>query len=282
MKDLKGQTAVVTGGGSGIGLATAKILAGEGATVVVADVDVDRAQFAAKQIVDSGGSALSFVGDASSDADSRRLVEEVVDATGRIDILVCNVGIYPTALLDDVDLTLWERVMTTNVTSAFLSIRSVSPIMRNQKYGRIVVTSSVTGPLSAIAGLIPYGASKAALTGLVKGAAVELGGAGITVNAVLPGTVDTAGVDQSGGSRFLQAMTTSIPLGRPADPAEVGWAIRLFASREASYITGTELVVDGGQRLPEGGVLAPLEHTYLPADRPKSTPNPIATGDDNV
>lgn len=264
MIDLGGQVAIVTGAGSGIGSACARVLADDGAAVAVVDINSDSAQQTSSLIAANGGDSTPYGVDVSDGTQVERLVETVAGRAGRIDVLVCNVGVYPTALIENTDDALWERVMRTNATSAFVAIRAVAPIMRGQGYGRIVLTSSVTGPMSAIAGLAHYGASKGALGGLMRGAAVELAAFGVTVNAVLPGTVRTEGVKSSGGTDFVDQMLPSIPMGRPATPEDIAWAIRWLAAPEASYITGVELVVDGGQRLAEGGRLAPLSHTYEP------------------
>lgn len=254
MQSLNGRTAIVTGAGSGVGAGIATVLGAEGATVFVADLDGDRATATAASIEQEGGRAIVEVCDVSSDAQVRALVASAVDATGRIDVLASNVGIYPVASIEEMTEDLWDRVMAVNAKSAWLLMRAVAPVMRGQRYGRIVVTSSVTGPRTAMAGLAHYAASKAALVGLVRTAALEFAADGVTVNAVLPGTVDTAGLRASaGGSDFFDVMLPSIPLGRVATPVDVGWAVRLLASSEAAYITGQELIVDGGQSVSEGG-----------------------------
>jgi len=254
VQTLNDRTAIVTGAGSGIGAGIASVLAVEGATVVVADLDGDRAATTAAAIEHEGGRAVVYAGDVSRDADVRRLVLTAVDTTGRVDILASNAGIYPTASIEETTEELWDRVMTVNTKASWLLMRAVAPTMRGQRYGRIVVTSSVTGPRTAMAGLSHYAASKAALMGLVRAAALELAADGVTVNAVLPGTVDTEGLRASaGGTGFFEIMLPSIPLGRVAAPADVGWAVRLLASAEAGYITGQGLIVDGGQSVSEGG-----------------------------
>jgi 3-oxoacyl-[acyl-carrier protein] reductase len=254
MQTLNDKTAIVTGAGSGIGAGIASVLAADGATVVVADVDGDRAATTAAAIEHDGGRAVACVCDVSRDADVQALVEATVDETGRVDILASNAGIYPIASIEDTTEELWDRVMAVNAKASWLLMRAVAPVMRRQRYGRIVVTSSVTGPRTAMAGLAHYAASKAALMGLVRAAALELGADGVTVNAVLPGTVDTEGLRASaGGTGFFEVMLPSIPVGRVAAPTDLGWAVRLLASAEAGYITGQGLIVDGGQSVSEGG-----------------------------
>jgi len=253
MRSLRDQTAIVTGAGAGIGGGIARVLAGEGANVVVVDRDADRAAAAAAAL---GATARAVVADVADAADVRRVVASALEWTGRVDVLASNVGIYPTAALEDLEEATWDRVMAVNAKSAFLLMRAVLPVMRERRYGRIVVTSSITGPMTAMPGLAHYAASKAALLGLVRSAAVECAAHGVTVNAVLPGTVDTDGLRAAGGQEYVDLMLPSIPVGRLADPDDLGWAVRLLASPEAGYITGVALPVDGGQTLPEGRIPA--------------------------
>jgi 3-oxoacyl-[acyl-carrier protein] reductase len=251
MQRLDDQTAIVTGAASGIGAGIAAVLAAEGATVVVADLDEERAGAVAATI---GDAAIVQRCDVADAADVQALVDATVARTGRVDVLASNAGIYPVAGIEETNEALWDHVMAVNAKASWLLMRAVAPVMRSQRYGRIVVTSSVTGPMTALAGLAHYAASKAALMGLVRAAALELAADGVTVNAVLPGTVDTEGARAvAGGSGFLDVMLPSIPVGRVASPVDLGWAVRLLASQEASYVTGQGLVVDGGQSVSEGG-----------------------------
>lgn len=256
MQGLTGQTAIVTGAGAGIGRGIASVLASEGASIVAADVDRDRAAATATAIQELGGKAIPVGADVALAGDVRRLVDEAIAWTGRVEVLASNVGIYPTSALEATTEETWDRVMTVNVKSAFLLLRAVLPIMREQRYGRIVVTSSITGPLTAMPMLGHYAASKAALMGLVRSAALESASYGVTVNAVLPGTVDTEGLRAAGGQEYVDLMLPSIPVGRLAQPEDLGWAVRMLAAPEAAYITGVGLAVDGGQTLPEGRIQA--------------------------
>jgi 3-oxoacyl-[acyl-carrier protein] reductase len=154
--------------------------------------------------------------------------------------------------MEDAD---WDRVMDVNVKGAVHSVQACVPSMRRQQYGRIVFTSSITGPIVSAPNLSHYAASKAAMLGLMRSAALELVRHGITVNAVQPGNVRTSGIEAF-GQEFIAEMVKSIPLGRLAEPADVGWAVRFLASEEAGYITGQTIVIDGGQVLPEGGIEA--------------------------
>jgi 3-oxoacyl-[acyl-carrier protein] reductase len=147
----------------------------------------------------------------------------------------------------------FDRVMDINVKGALHAMQACLPAMRARSYGRIVLTSSITGPLVGAPKLAHYAASKAAILGLMRSAALEFVEDGITVNAVQPGNVRTPGIEAFGAA-FIADMVASIPLKRLAEPAEVGWAVRFLASEEAGYITGQTIVVDGGQVLPEGNL----------------------------
>ena len=256
MQGLTGQTAIVTGAGAGIGRGIALVLASEGAGIVVVDVDGDRAAATVAAIHELGGAAIPVVADVALADDVARVVRDAIVWRGRVEVLASNVGIYPTSLLESTSEETWDRVMAVNVKSAFLLLREVLPIMREQRYGRVVVTSSITGPLTAMPMLGHYAASKAALMGLVRSAALESAGAGVTVNAVMPGTVDTDGLRAAGGQEYVELMLPSIPVGRLALPEDLGWAVRMLAAPEAAYITGIGLAVDGGQTLPEGRIQA--------------------------
>jgi 3-oxoacyl-[acyl-carrier protein] reductase len=256
VKGLAGRVAIVTGAASGVGLGIASVLAQEGASVAVTDLNLEGAQGAADKLRAEGHEASAFAVDVVDRASVETMAKAVLERYGRMDILAANAGIYPVNPLLEMSDADWDRVMDVNVKGAVHSLQACIPTMRAQHYGRIVVTSSITGPVTGQPGLAHYAASKAALLGLMRSAALEFIGDGITVNGVQPGNVLTAGV-QAFGQQFIDEMAKSIPLGRWADPTEIGWAVRFFASEEAGYITGQSLIVDGGQVLPEGGIDAP-------------------------
>ena len=245
MQSLSDQVAVVTGAARGIGRGIASVLAAEGARVVVVDVD---AELGAATAAELGGIAVAA--DVTDGASVESMAARVVDDLGRIDILAANAGVYPFADLDALDEQVWNGVMDLNVGGAVRSVRACLPVMRARGYGRIVLTSSITGPITGQPGFAHYGASKAAMLGFMRSAAVELARSGITINAVLPGNVSTPGFADTSEEHQLR-MLSSIPMGRYAEPEEVGWAVRFLASPEAAYITGQTLIVDGGQVLPE-------------------------------
>ena len=250
MERLDGQVAIVTGGARGIGLGIAGVLRAEGADVVIADIDAAEAAEAASRLSADGAHALAVRVDVTAPADVDSMAAEAADRWGRIDILAANAGIYPHIPLADLGLADWNRVMAINVTGAMLAMRACAPRMTQRGYGRIVLTSSITGSVVGQPGYAHYGASKAAMLGLMRSAALELAAAGITVNAVLPGNISTPGFADL-GAEHERRMLAAIPAHRFGEPEDVGWAVRFLASREAAYITGQTLIIDGGQVLPE-------------------------------
>jgi 3-oxoacyl-[acyl-carrier protein] reductase len=245
MQTLADQVAVVTGGARGIGRGIAAVLAAEGARVVVVDVDAEVAEETAAAL-----GVLAIPADVTDRSSVQAMASRVVDELGRIDIVAANAGAYPFADLETLDETMWNRVMDLNVGGAVRTVQACLPPMRARGYGRIVLTSSITGPITGQPGFTHYGASKAAMLGFMRSAAVELARSGITVNAVMPGNVATEGFADT-SDEHQRRMLSSIPMGRYAEPEEIGWAVRFLASPEAAYITGQTLVVDGGQVLPE-------------------------------
>lgn len=244
----------MTGAAQGIGRGIASVLAAEGARVVICDLDADLAESTATDLRAQGLDVLAVATDVTKRASVDAMAARVVADYGRIDILAANAGIYPTAALAEIDDALWDRVMDVNVTGAVRVVQACMPSMVARTYGRVVLTSSITGPLTGQPGFAHYGASKAALLGFMRSAAVELATSGVTVNAVLPGNVKTPGFATM-SEEHQRLMVTSIPMRRYAEPEEIGWAVRFLASPEAGYITGQTLIVDGGQVLPEAPLL---------------------------
>jgi 3-oxoacyl-[acyl-carrier protein] reductase len=250
MKNLDERVAIVTGAASGIGRGIARVLAQEGARVAVADVDAEAAEEVANDLRSEGREAVAIEVDLVDGDAVDAMAANVVGRYGRIDILAANAGIYPSVPLAELTDRDWDRVMDVNVKGALHAIKACLPAMRERRYGRIVVTSSITGPLVAVPGLAHYAASKAALLGLMRTAALELARDGITVNGILPGNVRTPGLELL-SEEVIAKVIEAIPLGRLAEPEELGWAVRFLVSEEAAYITGQTLVVDGGQVLSE-------------------------------
>jgi 3-oxoacyl-[acyl-carrier protein] reductase len=250
MERLDGQVAIVTGGARGIGLGIATVLRAEGANVVIADVDGREAAAAASRLSGTAEHALAVRADVTAQPDVDSMAAEAVGRWGRIDILAANAGIYPHIPLANIGVADWNRVRAINVTGAMLAIQACVSRMTERGYGRIVLTSSITGSVVGQPGYTHYGASKAAMLGLMRSAALELAAAGITINAVLPGNIQTPGFADL-GAEHKRRMLAAIPANRFGEPEDVGWAVRFLASREAGYITGQTLIIDGGQVLPE-------------------------------
>lgn len=245
------KVALVTGGGSGIGRATALRFAGEGARVVVSDVEEAAAQGTVEEIKGAGGGAVAVLGNVAQRADAERMVNAALDAFGRLDILINNAGITRDALsvrVKDGDVKMmsdeqWDAVLAVNLKGTFLCAQAAAVPMMKQKYGRIVNTASV-GALGNI-GQANYSASKAGVIGLTKTLALEFARYKITVNAVAPGGVKTR-MTAAIPDKIMNELVARIPLQRMAEPEEIAAVHAFLASDEASYITGQVIWIDGG------------------------------------
>ena len=248
---LEGRTAIVTGGGRGIGAGIARVFAREGARVLIATRTVGRGERVAKAIERTGGTASAMATDVASPDDVRAMIREAGSRYGPIDIVVHNAGIYPFSPVVKMRESEWDRVIDTNLKSAFLITKAVLPQMIERRYGRIVVISSISGPKVVIPGASHYGASKAGVNGFIRTVAVEVARQGVTVNGVEPGNI----VIRTPGSREArfqeETMKPAIPMGELGTPDDIAYAALYLASDEARYVTGQTIVVDGGQILPE-------------------------------
>jgi 3-oxoacyl-[acyl-carrier protein] reductase len=188
--------------------------------------------------------------DVSDKAQCEEMARVAQERHGGIDVLCANAGVFPSAKLTDLSPADLHGVMDTNFIGTVYAVQACLPALEKSGHGRIIVTSSITGPMTGYPGWSHYGASKAAQLGFARTAAMELAPKGITINAVLPGNVRTEGLDDL-GQDYLDQMAATVPMGRLGSVEDIGHAALFFASDEAGYITGQSLVVDGGQVLPE-------------------------------
>jgi 3-oxoacyl-[acyl-carrier protein] reductase len=249
-QSLKGKSVIVTGGSKGIGKGIARVFAGFGAKVLIAARNLKEAEAAAQELTKAGGTASAFAADVTRLADMQALAKAAVDRHGGLDVLCANAGIFPQAKIEEMSPEGWDEVMNTNLKGTFLAIKAAVPHLKNSSQGRIVITSSITGPVTGYPGWTHYGATKAGQLGFMRTACIELAKYGITVNAVLPGNIVTEGLAGL-GEDYQRTMAASVPLKRLGAVEDIGHAAAFFASKEAAYITGQTIIVDGGQILPE-------------------------------
>lgn len=245
MFELKDQIAIVTGGAKGIGKGIVKTLLEAGAIVVIADIDEAAAEKTANEL----GCAFKKM-DVTSQAQCKAVIDEVVTEYGRLDILCSNSGIFPQANLADMTEADWDQMHNINLKGTFFVTQAALAHMKKQNYGRIVITASITGPITGYPGWSHYAATKAGQLGFMRSASLEYAKDGITINAVMPGNILTEGLETQ-GEEYLGQMTRSIPAKKLGKPEDIGYAVCFLASKEASYITGQTIIVDGGQILPE-------------------------------
>lgn len=245
MFDLKDQVAIVTGGASGIGQGIAEALAKAGAKVVIADLDEAGGQKAASAI---SGDFLKL--DVTDKENAQEVVNKAVEKYGKLDILAANAGIYPDVKIEDMTEEDWDNVFDINLKGMFFIVKPALKVMKDNSYGRVVITSSVTGLNTGYPGGAAYGATKIAILGFIKSAAMEYAKHNVTLNAVQPGVIETEGLKKQLAGLSEKA-AQYIPMKRLGEPEDIGATAVFFASKEAKYITGQSLIVDGGQTLPE-------------------------------
>ena len=243
---LQSKTAIVTGGSLGIGAAISLELARDGADVALNyRKHADEANAVAEQIRAMGRRALVVQADVASFGDAQKMVDQVKAEWGRVDILVCNAGINWDGVLWKMTEEQWDTVINTNLKGYFNYLRAVAPLMREQKYGRIVCLTSING-LRGKFGQANYAASKGGIVALVKTAAKELGKSGVTVNAVAPGLILTDMMAKM-PDEAKQASMNETALGRLGEPEDVAHVVSFFCSDLARHVTGEVIKVDGGQ-----------------------------------
>jgi len=247
---LNSKSVVVTGGSKGIGKGMARVFAGHGAKVLVVARHLEDAEAAARDLSNGGATVGAFAADVTRLADMEAMARAAFDRHGGLDVLCANAGIFPQASIEEMSTENWDDVMNTNLKGTFVAIKACLPHLKKSSQGRIVITSSITGPVTGYPGWTHYGATKAGQLGFMRTACLELAKYGITVNAVMPGNILTEAL-QGLGEQYLETMAASIPLKRLGTVDDIGHAAAFLASKEAAYITGQTIIVDGGQVLPE-------------------------------
>ncbi|MBT3721597.1 SDR family oxidoreductase [archaeon] len=260
MKKLEGKIAIITGAAKGNGKGIAKVFVKHGATVILTDVD----QTVIKTAKEVGG--IGFVMDVTNKKQISEVVKQIIETHNTIDILVNNAGIVQLIPFLEMSDEVRDKMFDVDIKGVWNCTKEILPIMVEKKYGRIVNISSVTGVLVADKGETAYGAAKGAVWGFTRTLAYEVAKHGITVNAVLPGMIDTPMVRNACKESFpdnpellMQMMSNGIALGRLGKPEEIGEVVAFLASNEASYITGSPIIVDGGSTIPESAGLVGLE-----------------------
>jgi len=253
MNSPAGQIALVTGAGSprGIGFATARLLAQDGATVAIVST-TERIHARAAELTAEGWHARAYVADLTRPEAVQAIIEDIRQTFGHLEICVNNAGMTVVgeeqfeSRVDDIPFEEWQRSLERNLTTCFLVTKAVLPLMRAQKYGRIINVASTSGPVQAFVGDAAYHAAKAGMWGYTRACALETAADGITVNAIAPGWIATA-------SQLASEVEAGLltPMKRSGTPEEVAFAIRFLADPRASYITGQLLIVDGGNSVPE-------------------------------
>ena len=251
MFDLQSTTVLVTGGSKGIGRGIASVFAEAGANVAIAarsaaDIDAAVADLESRR----AGKVLGVQADVCDPMSCANLAAAVVETFGGIDVVCANAGIFPEAPLATMTPAQLSEVLDVNIKGNIYSVQACLDALIASGRGRVILTSSITGPITGFPGWSHYGASKAAQLGFMRTAALELAPHGITVNAVLPGNILTEGLADM-GEEYIAGMARAIPAGALGTPEDIGYLAAFLATREAGYITGQAIAVDGGQVLPE-------------------------------
>jgi 3-oxoacyl-[acyl-carrier protein] reductase len=245
---LDGKIAIVTGAAKGIGAAIADALASDGACIAALDLEAERVEILAKALRDGGADAMALRADVTRATDISRAIDAVLARWDRVDILVNNAGGFAVIRsTEDIEEAEWHAIMASNLTSVFLCSRAVLPIMKRQRHGRIINLASVVGRGGAVRVTSHYAAAKAGVIGFTRHLALEVGGDGITVNAVAPGTTATERVLQARTPEETRRVAEAIPVRRLGEPWEIAQAVAFLASDAAAFINGATLDVNGGQ-----------------------------------
>lgn len=247
LTSISGRSVIVTGASKGIGKGIARVFAKQGAKVLVVARTLADAEACAAEI---GNGASGYSADVGNWEQCQAMAAAAVERHGGLDILCANAGIYPQTNIEEMDPSEWDLVLGTNLKGNFLSVKACLSALKKSDQGRVILTSSITGPVTGFPGWSHYGASKSGQLGFMRTACIELAKHNITMNAVLPGNIITEGLEGL-GEDYLKTMAASIPLKKLGVVEDIGNAALFLASKEANYITGQTIIVDGGQILPE-------------------------------
>lgn len=251
MFDLQDRSVLVTGGSKGIGRGIATVFARAGADVAVAArsaADLDACVTALDGL--GAGKVIGVVADVSDRQACDDMVAQVLEAFGGLDVLCANAGVFPDAPLATMTPEQLSEIFAVNVNGTFFAVQAGLDALTASGSGRVILTSSITGPITGYPGWSHYGATKSAQLGFMRTAAIELAPHKITVNAILPGNIMSEGMAEK-GEEYIASMARSIPAGALGTPEDIGHLAAFLATREAAYITGQAIAVDGGQVLPE-------------------------------
>lgn len=250
MGRLENKVAIITGAASGQGAEEARLFAKEGAKVIATDVQFEMLQAVVKEITENGGEAVAVKHNVTSAEDWKAVVETAVKEFGKVDILVNNAGITGmiTQTIEDLDEATWDRILAINTKGPYLGIKAVIPEMKKAGGGSIVNISSLSG-INGV-GNAAYNSSKGGIRLLTKNVALDYGKHNIRANSVHPGTIDTPMIEMFTGNKEVREMTLAgIPLNVLGDPSDIAYGVLYLASDESKFVTGTELIIDGGSIL---------------------------------
>lgn len=251
---LKNKVVLLIGASKGIGRGIATLFATEGAQLMLVGRNESLLESLIKEINNKGGQSDYCLGDVANEQDMENAAKLTVSRFGKLDILCQNAGIYPEAWIEQMTAEQWHQVLNTNLTGTFYAVKACIPYLKKQNGGRIVLTSSISGPQVGLPGYSHYTASKGGMNGFIRTIAIELAKYNITVNGIEPGNIITEGMADL-GEEHIKRMERAIPLRRLGSIEDIAHAMLFLASDEASYITGQTIVVDGGQILPESHFL---------------------------
>ncbi len=246
MERLEGRVALVTGAASGIGHATAVRLAHEGAAVVLTDIRDEAGEAAAKGIVESGARAVFVHHDVTSEHDWENAVGRAAQEYGGLDILVNNAGMGDLAGIEDTTLEDYEHTIAIDQTGVFLGMKTAAGLLKESPHGSVINISSIFGTSGGFGTSPAYHAAKGAVRTLTKNIALHWAEQGVRVNSVHPGFIDTPILESAKGTEFEQGMLALTPMGRLGQPQEIAAGVAYLASDDASFVTGSELYIDGG------------------------------------